>query len=110
MEVRRYIEVSERLRRLVEEAETEAKRIVADAEAKAEKILSDAREEARTMRLKAETGEIVDQLVKETQDSAHLEALRTTEDYEKRVSRLLAIDPEIFDKAANEFFRRILES
>jgi len=110
MEVRRYIEVSERLRRLVEEAETEAKTIVADAEARAEKILSDAREEARTMRLKAETGEVVDQLVKEAQDSAHAEALKITGEYDKRVSRLLAIDSQLFNRAVDEFFRRILES
>jgi len=109
MEVKRYLDVSERLRRLQEDAEQQAKDIIAQAEELAEKIIAEAREEARGMRLKAETGEAVDELVKEAEKAAEDEAEKILEEYEKRLSGLGEIPQERFQKAIELVLQRVLQ-
>lgn len=106
--MKRYIEVSEKLRSLLEEAEKQAKEIVAQAEERAEKMISEAREKAEGMILKAETGQVLDEMVIEAQKEAEKEAEKVLEEYERKISTLKDIPPERFESATELVLRGVL--
>ena len=108
MEVKRYIEVSEKLRRLLEDAERQAKEIIGQAEEQAEKIVTDAGEEAKNMRLRAETGEVLKELIKEAEKAAEDEAKKILEEYEQKLFTLKEIPQERIQEAVELVLRRVL--
>lgn len=108
MEIKRYIEVSEKLRRMLEDAEKQAKEIIAEAEARAERIIAEAREEARNLRLRAETGEALDEIVKEAEEKAKEEAEKVLKEYDKKVSTLGEIPEERFREAVELILKEVL--
>jgi vacuolar-type H+-ATPase subunit H len=108
MEVKRYVEVSDKLRRLLEEAENESKQILADAEQRAEKIMAEARDEARNLRLRAETGEAVDETVKEAEKAAAEDAKKIQAEYDMRLQELGKIPPARFEEAVELVLKRVV--
>lgn len=106
--MRRYIEISEKLRSLLEEAEKQAKEIVAQAEERAEKMISEAREEAKSMSARAESRQVLDEMVIEAQKEAEKEAEKVLEEYERKISTLKDIPPERFESATELVLRRVL--
>lgn len=108
MEIRRYIEVSEKLRSLLEEAEKQAKEIVAQSEESAERMISEAREEAESMSVRAETGQLLDEMIREAEEAAEKEAEKVLEEYGRRISTLKDIPPERFERATELVLRRVL--
>ena len=108
MEIRRYIEVSEKLRRLLEEAEKQAKEIVAQAEERAEKMISEAQEEVKGIIVRTETGQVLDEMIREAEEEAEKEAERVLEEYERKISTLKDIPPERFERATELVLRGVL--
>ena len=108
MEMKRYIEVSEKLRRLLEEAEKQAKEIVTEAEERAERIISEARQEAKDMRVRAETGQFLDEMIREAEEEAEKEVEKVLEEYERKISTLKVLPPEQFQRAIELVLRRVL--
>jgi vacuolar-type H+-ATPase subunit H len=108
VEIRRYIDVSEKLRRMMEDAEKQANEIVAQAEREAEKIVAEATEEAKNISLKAESGEIIDAVIKGEERKAEEESKSILAEYEKKLSTFREIPPERFKEATELVLRKVL--
>lgn len=105
--MKRYLEVSEKLRRLLEEAEKQAKEIVAGADERAERMISEAREEAKGMSVRAEAGQVLDEMIREAEEEAEKEAKEIIVEYERKISTLREIPLERFARATELVLRRV---
>jgi len=108
MEARRILLLSERLQRVLEEAEAEADRIIAEAKRRADRIIAEARGKAEERRIRAERGEGIEHFIAEAEAEAEREAGRILKEYEEKASKLREIQEERFEEAVSLILREVL--
>lgn len=94
--------MGERLQRLLDDAETRADEIVAEAQRKADEMVSKAKAEAERRRNMAQRGSGIDELIREAEEKAKVEADKILEDNKTKAEALKKL-PEDTMKAALEF-------
>ncbi len=97
--------MGERLQRLLNDTETKADEIVAEAQRKADEMVSKAKAEAERRRNMAQRGSGIDELIREADEKAKVEAEKSIKDYKKKAEALKKF-PENKMQGALEFVLR----
>ena len=84
----RVLSMGERLQKLLDSAETKADEIVAEAQRKADEMVSKAKAEAERRRNMAQRGSGIDELIREAEEKANVEAEKSLKDYKKKAEAL----------------------
>lgn len=108
MEVRRYLELSEKLSRLMEEAENEAKKMLVQAERESERMIAEAREEVRELRPINQDDDSIKAMVRDEERRGEEEAQRTLAKYEEKLNSLRAIPEQKYKAAIDLVLKRVL--
>ena len=104
----RVLSMGERLQRLLDEAETKADEIVEEAERKAGNMISKARADAERRRNMAQRGSGIDELLREAEEKAKVEAEKTLEDYKKKAETLKELPKEKIQMAIELVLKEVL--
>ena len=105
MGMERILSIGERLKKIMADAEAEASSKINEAQSKADEKISTARNEANRKRTMAQRGTGIDELLKEEEAKAEIEAKKILDDYEARAHSL----SEISEKKKREAIERILK-
>lgn len=108
MEVRRYLELSEKLNRLMEEAESEAKEIMVQAERESERMIAEARERVRELKPITQDDDSIKAMVEDEERKGEEEAAKISAKYEERLKSLRAIPEQRYKAAVDLVLRRVL--
>lgn len=100
--------MGERLQSLLDNAEKEAEEIVANAEKKADEMISEAKAEAIRKRNLARRGSGIDELLREAETKAKIEAEKSLEAYKERVEVLKKIPKEKIQEAIAFVLKEVL--
>ena len=85
MEMKNILGLGERLKALIEKAESEAEELISQAQKQADEDLAAVREDADRRRQRAQRRTGLDEFLKDAEADAEKEAKKLTKDYEKRV-------------------------
>jgi regulator of protease activity HflC (stomatin/prohibitin superfamily) len=108
MGLKRVMSMGERLQSLLDNAEKEAEEIVANAERKADEMISEAKAEAIRKRNLARRGSGIDELLREAEAKAKIEAEKSLEAYKERVEALKKIPKKKIQDAVAFVLKEVL--
>jgi vacuolar-type H+-ATPase subunit H len=108
MDLERVISMGERLERLLDAAEKEAEEIVAEAERRANEMVSKAKSEAERRRNMAQRGSGIDELLREAEEKAKVEAEKSLEGYREKAEALKKFPEEKMREAVALVLREVL--
>jgi vacuolar-type H+-ATPase subunit H len=108
MDLERVISMGERLERLLDTAEKEAEEIVAEAERRANEMVSKAKSEAERRRNMAQRGSGIDELLREAEEKAKIEAEKSLEGYREKAEALKKLPEEKMREAVALVLKEVL--
>lgn len=108
MDLERVISMGERLQRLLNNAEKDAEEIVARAERSASEMISNARVEAERRRNLAQRGTGIDELLREAEEKAKVEAEKSLGGYKERAEALKKIPEDKKQEAVALVLKEVL--
>ena len=108
MDLERVISMGERLQRLLDNAEKDAEEIVAEAERRANEMVSKAKSEAERRRNMAQRGSGIDELLREAEEKAKVEAEKSLEGYREKAEALKKLPEEKMREAVEFVLREVL--
>lgn len=108
MGMEKLVSIGERLERLLADADRDGKAKVAEAEKRAEEMVSRAKAEATRRLAMAQRGTGIDELLKEAEKKAGIEADRKLKDYEERAEALKATSMEKIEEAISLVLKEVL--
>lgn len=108
MSVERVLSIGERLQRLLDDAETNADEIVTEAQRKADEMVSKAKAEAERRRNMAQRGSGIDELIREAEEEAKVEAKKGLEDYKKKAKALKKLPKDKIQGALELVLKEVL--
>jgi vacuolar-type H+-ATPase subunit H len=108
MDLERVISMGERLERLLDAAEKEAEEIVAEAERRANEMVSKAKSEAERRRNMAQRGSGIDELLREAEEKAKIEAEKSLEGYREKAEALKKLPEEKMREAVALVLKEVL--
>jgi vacuolar-type H+-ATPase subunit H len=108
MSVERVLSIGKRLQRLLDEAETHADEIVTEAQSKAEEMVSKAKAESERRRNMAQRGSGIDELIREAEEEAKVEAKNSLEDYKKKAKALKKLPKDKIQGALELVLKEVL--
>jgi cell division septum initiation protein DivIVA len=108
MDLERVISMGERLERLLDAAEKEAEEIVAEAERRANEMVSKAKSEAERRRNMAQRGSGIDELLREAEEKAKIEAEKSLECYREKAEALKKLPEEKMREAVALVLKEVL--
>ena len=100
--------MGERLQRLLDIAEKEAEEIVAEAERRAHEMVSKAKAEAERRRNLAQRGSGIDELLREAEEKAKVEAEKSLEGYREKAEALKEFPEEKMQGAVAFVLKEVL--
>jgi vacuolar-type H+-ATPase subunit H len=100
--------MGERLQRLLDTAEKEAEEIVAEAERNSNEMISNAKAEAERRRNMAQRGSGIDELLREAEEKAKVEAEKSLEVYRERAEALKKLPEEKMQEAVALVLKEVL--
>jgi vacuolar-type H+-ATPase subunit H len=104
----RVLSMGERLQRLLNDTETKADEIVAEAQRKADEMVSKAKAEAERRRNMAQRGSGIDELIREAEEKAKVEAEKSIEDYKKKAEALKKVPEDKIQEALKLVLKEVL--
>jgi len=104
----RVLSMGERLQRLLDDAETKADEIVVEAQRKADEMVSKAKAEAERRRNMAQRGSGIDELIREVEEKAKVDAEKSLEDYEKKAEALKKLPEDKMQVALELVLKEVL--
>ncbi|MEM2893678.1 MAG: V-type ATPase subunit subunit G family protein [Candidatus Bathyarchaeia archaeon] len=104
----RVLTLSERLQRILEEAEKAGELKIEEARKRAEEMITRAKEEAENRRIRAQRGDGIEDLTRAEEEKAKLEAARILEEYRARAENLRRVPEERFKEAVELILREVI--
>ena len=108
MELEKVLSIGERLQRLLDNAEKEAEEIVNEAERRANEMISKAKTEAERKRNLAQRGSGIDELLREAEEKAKVEAKNNLENYMKKAEALKQLPEDKMEEAVVKILKEAL--
>ncbi len=108
MEMKKILNLSERLNELIEKAEAEAKGLVSKAQTKAETSLAETKKEAERRRLLAQRRIGLEEFLAESEAEAEKEAKKVTKEYAKRVKEIKDTSDDKIKEAVDYILSEVL--
>jgi vacuolar-type H+-ATPase subunit H len=108
MGMERVLSIGERLKKIMADAEAEATFKINEAQSKADEKISTARNEANRKRTMAQRGTGIDELLKEEEAKAEIEAKKILDDYESRSNSLSNISENKKREAIEIILKEVL--
>ena len=100
--------MGERLQNLLDEAETKADEIVTEAQKKADEMVSKAKAEAGRRRNLAQRGSGADELIREAEEKAKVEAQKSLKDLKKKAEALKKFPEDKMQEALELVLKEVL--
>jgi vacuolar-type H+-ATPase subunit H len=108
MEMKNILSLGERLKVLIEKAESEAEELISQAQSKSDDTLTMVKEDAERRRQRAQRRTGLEEFLTEAETEATKEAKKVTEDYEKRVQEIKDTSEEKIKKAVEMVLKEVL--
>ena len=108
MEVKKVLSVHKRLQAILEEAEKESQQRLSDAKRRSEETLTKARTEAEEKKARVQRGAGVDDLIKDEENRAKVEAEKTKVQYERKVEALAKLPRKKRDTAVELVLKEVI--
>ena len=108
MEMKNILSLGERLKALIEKAESEAEELISQTQKKSDDTLAMVREDAERRRLRAQRRTGLDEFLADAEAEATKEAKKVTKDYEKRVQEIKDISDEKLKEAVDVVLKEVL--
>lgn len=108
MEMKNILGLGERLKVLIEKAESEAKEIISQAQKKSDETLAMVKEDAERKRQRAQRRTDLDEFLAESEAEAAKEAAKVSKEYEKRVQEIKDVSDEKLKEAIEMVLKEVL--
>ena len=108
MSTENMLSLGGRLQRLLEKTEAEAEKIIGDAQAKSDEMIGSAREESQRRLLRAQYRTGLDEFLKDAEEEAKKEAVKTRKEYTKRTEGIKAVPENKIKEAAALIVKEVL--
>ena len=108
MEMKNILGLGERLKALIEKAESEAGELISQAQKKSDETLAQVKEDADRKRLRAQRRTGLEEFLAESEAEAAKEAKKVSKEYEKRVQEITGISDEKIKEAVDFVLKEVL--
>jgi vacuolar-type H+-ATPase subunit H len=108
MEMKNILNLGERLKALIEKAESEAEVIISQAQKKSDETLAMVKEDAERKRQRAQRRTGLDEFLVDAEAEAKEEAKKATKEYEKRAQEIKDISDEKLKEAVDLVLKEVL--
>lgn len=108
MSLEKVLSMGERLKKLLDKAEKEAGEIINLAETKADEMISKAKTEAERKRNLAQRGSGIDELLREAEEKAKIEAEKSLEGYRRKAEVLKKVPDDKMEEAVARVLKEAL--
>jgi vacuolar-type H+-ATPase subunit H len=108
MKMKNILSLGERLKALIEKAETEANAVVSEAQNKADASIAETRTEAEGKRLRAQRRTGLEEFLVDSVAEAEKEAKKVKKEYDKRVKEILNTSDEKIKEAVDFVLKEVL--
>ena len=108
MEMKNILSLGERLKVLIEKAESEAEELISQAQRKSDDTLTMVKEDAERRRQRAQRRTGLEEFLAEAEAEATKEAKKVTKDYEKRVQEIKYTSDEKIKEAVDMVLKEVL--
>lgn len=108
MEMKKILGLGERLKTLIEKAESEAEELISQAQTKSDETLAQAKEDAETKRQRAQRRTGLEEFLVESEAEAAKEATKVSKEYEKRVQEIKDTSDDKIKEAVNFVLKEVL--
>ena len=102
------ISLGVKLQKLLEKTKAEVEKMIAEAQAKSDEMINLAREESERRLVRAQYRTGLDEFLKDAEEEAKKEAVKTRKDYTKKVGEIKAVPEKKIKEAAALIVKEVL--